>query len=155
MMELMHASCVQFQGAGILLRGTAGVGKSDLALRLIDRHGAQLVADDQTCLEVENEQLYASAPATLKGWLQVTNIGFVQRPACVRTPLAAVIDLVPADQRDALPLIALNETVTILSVALPRVQLCAFDISAPEKISALLEILQQGGLDSLPDFNAK
>ncbi len=151
-MELMHASCVVFQEAGLLLRGAAGVGKSDLVLRLIDRHGAQLVADDQTCLEREDGQVFASAPAKLKGWLQVTNIGFVQRPVCARTPLMAVIDLVPTDQRAALPLIAPDETTKILSLALPRVTLCSFDVSAPEKISALLEVLRQGGLDALPDF---
>ena len=39
---LLHASCVCVKDKGILLIGASGTGKSDLALRLIDR-GAMLV----------------------------------------------------------------------------------------------------------------
>ena len=42
----LHATCVQLGGVGVVLLGASGVGKSDLALRLIDA-GALLVADDQ------------------------------------------------------------------------------------------------------------
>ena len=43
---LLHASCVELSGTGVVLVGPSGSGKSDLALRLIDG-GAQLVADDR------------------------------------------------------------------------------------------------------------
>ena len=49
----LHASCVAINGQAVLLAGASGTGKSDLALRLID-HGAQLVADDQTELSLQN-----------------------------------------------------------------------------------------------------
>ena len=42
----IHASCVAVRGEGVLILGASGQGKSDLALRLIDR-GATLVADDR------------------------------------------------------------------------------------------------------------
>ncbi|MEC8006219.1 MAG: serine/threonine protein kinase, partial [Pseudomonadota bacterium] len=45
-MERVHGTCVAIDGAGVLLRGPSGSGKSDLALRLIDG-GATLVGDDQ------------------------------------------------------------------------------------------------------------
>ncbi|MGH6915964.1 MAG: hypothetical protein ACREH3_19915, partial [Geminicoccales bacterium] len=32
----LHASCVQLRGTGVVLLGASGIGKSDLALRLID-----------------------------------------------------------------------------------------------------------------------
>src|SRR3546814_8050780 len=42
----IHASCVAAGNGGVLILGNSGQGKSDLALRLIDR-GARLVADDR------------------------------------------------------------------------------------------------------------
>ena len=50
---LVHATCIAIDSGagplGILLRGSSGAGKSDLALRMIDQ-GARLVADDQCVL---------------------------------------------------------------------------------------------------------
>ena len=43
--ELLHATAIAINGAGVLLLGPSGSGKSDLALRLIDR-GAVLISDD-------------------------------------------------------------------------------------------------------------
>src|SRR3546814_10156556 len=51
-MQTVHATTVALDGTGVLLRGPAGSGKSDLALRLIDQ-GARLVADDRTALALE------------------------------------------------------------------------------------------------------
>ena len=45
-MEQIHATCIEVDGVGVLIRGASGSGKSDLALRLIDA-GATLVADDR------------------------------------------------------------------------------------------------------------
>jgi len=44
-MIMAHATCVAFEGKGVLLRGPSGCGKSDLALRAI-AEGARLIADD-------------------------------------------------------------------------------------------------------------
>ncbi|MDE0409176.1 MAG: serine kinase, partial [Alphaproteobacteria bacterium] len=32
----VHASCIAFEGRGVLLRGPSGSGKSDLALRAVE-----------------------------------------------------------------------------------------------------------------------
>ena len=45
--ETIHATCVAIDGQAVLLTGPSESGKSDLALRLIDR-GATLVSDDYT-----------------------------------------------------------------------------------------------------------
>ena len=42
--DRLHATTVSIGGQGVLLEGPSGIGKSDLALRLIDR-GAMLVSD--------------------------------------------------------------------------------------------------------------
>ena len=45
--ETLHASTVALDGRAVLISGPSGSGKSDLALRLLDR-GFTLVSDDQT-----------------------------------------------------------------------------------------------------------
>ena len=57
---LVHGTCVELFGLGVLLRGPSGCGKSDLALRLID-DGARLVADDQVVLTEEAGRRGANA----------------------------------------------------------------------------------------------
>ncbi|MFZ5795407.1 MAG: HPr kinase/phosphorylase, partial [Pseudomonadota bacterium] len=47
----LYATAVAIGSHAVLLMGPSGSGKSDLALRLIDR-GANLISDDYTILEV-------------------------------------------------------------------------------------------------------
>ena len=60
-MVLVHGTCIDLAGVAVLLRGPAGSGKSDLALRLIDQ-GARLIADDQVEVERAEDALVARAP---------------------------------------------------------------------------------------------
>ena len=60
----------------MLIEGPPGSGKSDLALRLIDR-GAMLIADDQTEVRNEDGGLYASAPVKIAGLLEVRGVGII------------------------------------------------------------------------------
>ncbi|MGO4863291.1 HPr kinase/phosphorylase, partial [Campylobacter jejuni] len=75
------------RGVGVLIAGPSGSGKSDLALRLIDR-GAVLVSDDYTLLHVEGGELHATAPVTIAGRIEVRGIGIVDRPTLARVPVA-------------------------------------------------------------------
>ena len=68
--ETLHASTVAVEGRAVLIAGISGSGKSDLALRLIDR-GFTLVSDDQTIVQKRGTRLYATAPATIRGKLEV------------------------------------------------------------------------------------
>jgi hypothetical protein len=77
---LVHASCVARRGAGLLLMGDSGSGKSDLSLRLI-HEGWSLVADDRTVLAVKRGQLTATAPSSIAGLLEVRGLGIVALPA--------------------------------------------------------------------------
>ena len=53
----IHASCVAAGSGGVLILGNSGQGKSDLALRLIDK-GARLVADDRCDIWYDRERLW-------------------------------------------------------------------------------------------------
>jgi UPF0042 nucleotide-binding protein len=78
----------------VLLTGPPGAGKSDLALRLLDR-GWQLVADDRVVLTPDaHGRLLASAPATLAGRIEARGVGLLHVAACAGpVPLALVLDL--------------------------------------------------------------
>lgn len=126
----VHATTIALDGAGVLLRGPPGSGKSDLALRLVDR-GARLVADDQTVLVRRGNRLYATPPATIAGQLEVRGLGIVSLEHVADVPVVAVFDLVPAGAIDRLPE---ARHVEILNVALPLLRLDPVTASAAAKV---------------------
>lgn len=92
----IHASTVAIDGRGVMILGHSGAGKSDLALRLIDR-GARLVSDDYTVIEAQADRLMASAPDTIAGRIEVRGLGIVPCPHVDGVPvaLAVRIDIAP------------------------------------------------------------
>src|SRR5215475_7809711 len=91
---LVHATAVAIGGAGVLLTGRPGSGKSDLALRLVDG-GAALIADDQVMLQRDGDRLIAgfpdAAPAELRGRLEVRGLGLMPVAPSAAMPLALVV----------------------------------------------------------------
>lgn len=126
----VHASCVELAGAGVLLRGASGSGKSDLALRLIDE-GARLVADDRTDLTAEEGQLVAAPPAAIAGKIEVRGVGIVTLPHIARTRVGLAVDLVAVDEVERLPL---PRHCSYLGVELPLIAVAPFECSAPAKL---------------------
>src|SRR5436305_10627889 len=98
MSDTVHATCVAIAGRGILIRGRSGSGKSDLALRLIDR-GARLVSDDYTILSASSGRIRAAAPATIAGKLEIRGIGIVDLATESDVPICLVADLDAAPER--------------------------------------------------------
>lgn len=135
-MTLIHGTSILVAGAGVLLRGPSGSGKSDLAFRLIEAGQAILVADDQTDLRPLDGQLHATCPSKLAGLIEVRGIGILRRPYRTEVAIGLVIDLVPHDQVPRLP-DAL--TTSLEGVKLPHLSLCAFEASAPAKVVAAAE----------------
>jgi serine kinase of HPr protein (carbohydrate metabolism regulator) len=127
---LVHATTILVDDVGVLLRGPSGSGKSDLALRMIDR-GARLVADDQTELRCSEGTLVASAPANLAGLIEVRGIGIVRLPAVASARLGLVVDLVRFEEVERLPEINRLE---LLGISLPWCRLPAFAASTSAKI---------------------
>lgn len=90
--ETLHATAVSIGGRGVLIEGVSGVGKSDLALRLIDR-GATLISDDYSFLQQRDGQIVASAPANIAGKIEVRGLGIVEMPQAGETPVALLVAL--------------------------------------------------------------
>ena len=124
----LHASCVSLGGAGLLLLGVSGAGKSSMALRLMER-GWSLVSDDQVEVEAR-DGLWASPPAGLAGQLEVRGIGIFRALPYTSARLAAVARLRPSGEIARLP-----EPARWLAggLELPEFALDAADPAAPEK----------------------
>jgi HPr kinase/phosphorylase len=89
---LLHATCVAFDGRGVLILGPSGAGKSALALDLMAL-GAGLVADDQTELRAEAGRLMARRPAGLPHLIEARGIGLLGADGPDHAPLSLVVDL--------------------------------------------------------------
>lgn len=88
----LHATTVAFDGRGVLIKGASGRGKSSLALQLM-AIGATLVADDQTLLSREGEEVIARCPPPLIGLIEARGIGLLHAPHLPQAPVALVVDL--------------------------------------------------------------
>lgn len=85
----LQATSISLDGKAYLITGRSGVGKSSLALALIQR-GATLISDDITAIR---EQM-AIAPENYRGWLEVRGIGLISGfTVCNQAPIAAEIRL--------------------------------------------------------------
>lgn len=133
--DLIHASAVAIGGRAVLLGGRSGAGKSDLALRLIDR-GAILVADDYVHLRRDGARLLADPPANIAGRIEMRGVGLLERPFLRDVPVALFVDLDAPPQRLPEP-----ATRSFAGIALPAIALQALEPSAPLKVEAALALL--------------
>src|SRR3954462_7314605 len=96
--ETLHATTVALDGRAVLIAGPSASGKSDLALRLLDR-GFVLVSDDQTIIKRDGDRLIASPPPTIAGKLEIRGIGIVDMETVTNMPVALFVDLTSEIQR--------------------------------------------------------
>jgi serine kinase of HPr protein (carbohydrate metabolism regulator) len=143
----VHGTAIALGREGILLRGPSGVGKSDLALRLIDQ-GARLVADDQTDLRREGDDIVMSAPATIAGQMEVRGLGIIAVPSVALAPLRLVLDLMPSAEIERMPL---PRDCYFLGCSIRVMALAPFEASAPAKLRLALRSLVPG---STPEIAA-
>jgi serine kinase of HPr protein (carbohydrate metabolism regulator) len=132
--ETVHASTVALDGRAVLISGPSGSGKSDLALRLLDR-GFILVSDDQTIVRKDDDRLLASAPPNIAGKLEIRGIGIVDMDTVHDVPVALLVELTSDIQR--LP--DDSQERPILGVGLPLISIDAMTASAPSKVALALD----------------
>lgn len=135
----IHGTAVSKDGAGVLLVGPPGSGKSDLALRLIDR-GALLIADDRVIATPGAEGLLLSAPETIAGLLEVRGVGILPAPHVPAAPARLVVDLREPPER-----LPEREMRDVAGVSLPLLRLSSFEVSAAVKVEWALALALAAG----------
>ena len=134
--EMLHASTVSLDGRAVMITGPSGSGKSDLALRMLDR-GFILVSDDQTIVRRTGSRLIAAAPPTIRGKLEIRGVGIVDMAHVEDVPVALVVELtsdirrLPDDSRER----------PILGIGVPLISVDAMTASAPSKVAVALDRL--------------
>ena len=124
------ATTIALDQKAYLITGPAGIGKSALALALMER-GGQLVSDDVTDIQ----DGYAFAPQYCRGCLEVRGIGIVSGlPVCEKAPVAAEIRITP-EKPERIPVCEAK--------SIPAFTVWAEDKNQADKVMIIHRILEQ------------
>jgi HPr kinase/phosphorylase len=165
---LMHGVFMEVLGSGVLFKGDAGVGKSELALELVTR-GHRLVADDVVELKhVAPDTLEGSCPELIRDFLEVRGLGilnirylFGEMAVKRQKNLKLIVELVQPEEigevgLNRIDMVASSET--ILDVAIPKVRI---PVAAGRNLAVLVEvavrnhILKSRGINPVEQFMAR
>jgi len=152
---------MEVQGFGVLITGSAAIGKSELALELISR-GHRLVADDIVDFyRISPERIEGRCPELLQDFLEVRGLGILNIRALYgdnavkpTKPLDMMIQLELADEmkpQDLDRLSANRQTQHVLDVEVSKV---IIPIAAGRNIAVLVEAAVRNHMLLLRGVNA-
>jgi hypothetical protein len=133
---MIHATAISIYGCGVVLAGKSGSGKSDLALRLIDR-GADLICDDYVEVEKRDGILWLKPAPNIAGRIEVRGLGIIPLSAVDTAALRLYVDLEMKPERHPDPW----PTQNVSGFLVPQLTLSAFEATAAIKIELALDIL--------------
>jgi len=161
----IHGVLVRVSGIGVLIRGDAGIGKSECALELIKR-GHILVADD--VVEVQKRwgrYLVGSCPAMLKHYMEVRGLGILDVPLLFgvgstleETNIDMEVFLTSPTKQPIDRLGVEQKTTDILGVEVPSLHL---PVTPGRNLAVLIEVaslnqqLKSQGIFSAKEFSQK
>jgi HPr kinase/phosphorylase len=130
----MHGTAISINGHGVLILGESGTGKTDLALRLIDR-GALLICDDRVIVDSSSSIPMLRQAPNIKGIIEVRGIGLITLDTKEYAPLrlCVLLNVVP----DRLP--DEHAAHECAGFSIPKIALDAFTASAPIKLEIALK----------------
>ena len=140
----VHGVFVEIKGKGILIIGKSGIGKSEVALNLIDR-GNKLIADDSvTFYKQDKNTLIGQSPSLLKNIMEVRNLGildikklFGDRSVIKKEKLFLVIELKSFQKKNVYPRLIMNiNTYKLFDITVPKIEL---PVNQTRHISLLIE----------------
>ena len=159
-----HGSMVDILGVGTLVRGSAGIGKSECVLGLMER-GYPLVSDDVTRLKlIDGRHLVATAPELTRHHMEVRGVGIINvssmfgiRAVRVEKMLDLIVTLKDWQELEEPDRIGLNQQFhEILGVQVPHITIpvrIGRDLSRLVEVAALDQKLKSMGQDSAKEFN--
>ena len=154
----IHATMVDVYGVGLLVTGKSGIGKSEVALDLVER-GHRLVADDVVKVKRKRDILVGQASPLLKHHMEIRGVGIVdiERLYGVRAIRRAKriemeVRLVEWDKSENYERIGLDEdNSTILGVDVPLIRL---PIYPGKNITVIAETIAMTYLLKLQGYSA-
>lgn len=142
---MVHGAMVDVYGIGILIAGKSGIGKSEVALDLIER-GHRLVADDVVMLTKKSNVLMSSATEMSKHFMEIRGLGIIDvmsmfgiRSIRYQKRLEVVLDLALWDETQDVERTGLNhDSVSILDLEIPLIHL---PITPGKNITVIAEVI--------------
>ena len=140
----VHGVFVEIKDKGILIIGKSGIGKSELALDLIDR-GNKLIADDSVAFYKQDKNtLIGQAPSLLKNMMEVRDLGildikklFGDRSVIKKEKLFLVIELKSFQKKIVYSRLTMNiNTYKLFDITVPKIEL---PVNQARHISLLIE----------------
>ncbi len=159
----IHGSFVDVYGVGILVVGKSGIGKSEVALDLIER-GHRLVSDDVTILTKKGEGIIMGSGTDInKHFMEIRGLGIINvekmfgvRAIRFQKRLETVVELENWDVSQNYERTGLDgSTANILGVEIPYVKLPIIpgkNITVISEIIALHYLLKHYGYDAAHAF---
>ncbi|MES3629172.1 MAG: HPr(Ser) kinase/phosphatase [Longimonas sp.] len=144
--QAVHGSLVDVYGIGLLLSGPSGIGKSEVALDLIER-GHRLVADDVVMVTRRDSSILMGAGTDLvQHFMEVRGLGLVDiramfgiRAIRFQKRVELVVQMEMADENTSYTRIDMIEgTREILGVELPRVRV---PITPGKSVTVICEVI--------------
>ena len=147
MYQQYHGSMVDVYGVGVLLTGKSGLGKSEIALDLVER-GHGLVADDVVVLKRKGETstIVAARNNIIDHFMEIRGLGVVDVRATFgirairdKKVVQVVVELLEWSKEAEYERLGLDtKTVKVLGVDLPLVQLPIFP---GKNITVIIEVV--------------
>jgi len=162
----LHGSFVDVYGVGMLFVGKSGIGKSEVALDLVER-GHRMVADDVVIFTKKGEGiLMGSGTQLVKHFMEVRGIGLIDirsmfgvRSIRYQKRLEVVIELEIWDENSEYTHTGLDETyINLLDVEVPFIKLPILpgkNITVISEVIALNYLLKHYGYDAAQVFNER
>jgi HPr kinase/phosphorylase len=162
----VHGSMVDVYGVGLLLTGKSGIGKSEVALDLIER-GHRLVADDLVVISKRDENvLMGSGTDWVEHFMEIRGLGLIDiramfgiRAIRLQKRVEVIIDLHHWDEsREYSRLDMQDEPCTIMDVTLPMVHLPIIpgkNMTVICEVIAMNHLLKYYGYDPAQSFTQK
>ena len=149
MRQMVHGTAISIGGHAVLIMGESGSGKSDLALRLIDR-GAILISDDVVFLETRDNAPILTVAPNIAGKIEVRGVGIFNVDFIASAPLRLIVQFIDAPDR-------LPEDIARASIGdyvVPVSKLNPFEQSSAIKVEyALRAVLDSGVLPECVSVN--